>query len=856
MQTKEKRPAAGEQSRTSQNIPHTQYSSVAADGQDDNTQLIRRAATELLSDGFSVIPTRPDKRAATSWKPFQTKRMSDHDVKKYFPDGCRMAIVTGEVSGNLECMDFDKPELFEPFMDALNDFNPGIAAKLVQRQTPSGGYHLIYRCESAVGGNTKLAMPKDGKDTWIETRGEGGYFLSAPSPGYSVIKHSLKDTPTLTGKQVESLHSLAKSFSAKPESIKHARQGVIDGTRPGDDYNSKHDTGAIAQKYGWTDTGRTGPGGTHWTRPGKKAGTSATMKNGCLYVFSTSTPLPLGPNDAFSIYTHYEHGGDFSAAAKELMKQGYGNLSKPVDPKMEEWGEPEPIKLELPRVERIQDEMIPEPFRAWVVDVSDRMKVPEDFIIVPLLVVVGSIIGTGCRIRPKEKDNWEVTPNLWGGIIAPPSMLKSPALGEAVNKTIGRLEAEAKQQYEKNIQEYKANATLLELQQKAIEGELKKAVKQKVTTDDKGGKAEKEIAKYQKKKEALALEQSRKPTERRYKTNDSSIERIVELLTDNPRGLLYFRDELIGLFKRMEKAGHEGDRAFLLESWNGDGSHVDDRIGRGTTRADNVCLSLLGGIQPDKIISYLRNAISEGDNDGFVQRLQLLIYPDQVAWEYVDRWPDNEAKNRVYDVIDKLAWLDFDSIGETDDMDDSGPFLRFSSEAQGFFIKWFTWLHKKKLNNTEDHPVVLEHLAKYRSLMPSLALIFHLIDVADGQASGPVSLQSSKMAAAWCQYLETHARRIYSLALDSSDRAAARLAEKIKKGKLKDGFKRHDVVSKKWTLLNNKRSAQEAIEYLVEAGWIKENFRLSNNQKGGRPSAPSYMVNPKIFSDIRRNQRM
>jgi hypothetical protein len=852
MTEKRKRPAAGEQSRTHQNFSQNQYSSFTSNGQarGDSTQLMRKAAVELLPLGFSVIPTKPDKKAAIPWKPFQEKGMSIPDVRKYFRNGCRIAVVCGKVSGNLECMDFDKPELFKPFLETLEGLNPALAVKLVARKTPSGGYHLIYRCKSAIGGNAKLAMSSDGKDTWIETRGEGGYFLTAPSPGYSVIRHSLKDTPIIIAEEVELLHSLAKSFTKKPEPAKQTRMATVNGTRPGDDYNRKNNTGDVARNYGWTETGISGPGGIHWTRPGKVQGTSATLKNGCLYVFSSSTPLPLGPNDAFSIYTYYEHDGDYSAAAKELAGQGYGKQSVPAAPKIEDWEELKPIKAELPPVEQIQDEMIPESFRAWVKDASDRMKVPEDFIIAPLLVVVGSVIGTGCRIRPKQKDNWEVTPNLWGGIIAPPSMLKSPALKEAVNKTLGRLEAEAKRQYKEKIQEYGANSSLLEIKLKVIDSEIKKAVGKTVTKPN-NGEAEKEVSNYQKQKQTLALEQAQKPTERRFKTNDISIEKIVDLLTTNPRGLLYFRDELIGLFKRIEKPGHEGDRAFLLESWNGDGSHTDDRIGRGTIRADNVCISLLGGIPPDKIISYLRNAISEGNNDGFVQRLQLMIYPDPIAWNYIDRWPDNEAKKRAYEVIDELAWMDFNNIGETDEMDDSGPFLRFSDEAQEFFVEWFIWLHTVKLNNHDDHPVVQEHLAKYRSLMPSLALIFHLIDIADGQITGPVSIQAAKMGAAWCQYLESHARRIYSLALNSGNRAAARLAEKIKAGKLKDGFKRHDVVSKKWALLNDKRSVQEAIEYLIEAGWIKENFRESSSGTSGRPLAPIYMVNPKIFSETR-----
>ena len=71
------------------------------------------------------------------------------------------------------------------------------------------------------------------------------------------------------------------------------------------------------------------------------------------------------------------------------------------------------------------------------------MQVPADFLIVPLLVVCASVIGTSCRIRPKQQDDWDVVPNLWGGIVGPPSMMKTPALNEAVNKTLGRLEAAA-----------------------------------------------------------------------------------------------------------------------------------------------------------------------------------------------------------------------------------------------------------------------------------------------------------------------------------------------------------------------------------------------------------------------------
>ena len=48
-----------------------------------------------------------------------------------------------------------------------------------QERCPRGGYHLPYRCE-VVGGNQKLAFDEN-LETLIETRGEGGCFIAAPT---------------------------------------------------------------------------------------------------------------------------------------------------------------------------------------------------------------------------------------------------------------------------------------------------------------------------------------------------------------------------------------------------------------------------------------------------------------------------------------------------------------------------------------------------------------------------------------------------------------------------------------------------------------------------------------------------
>ena len=126
--------------------------------------------------------------------------------------------------------------------------------------------------------------------------------------------------------------------------------------------------------------------------------------------------------------------------------------------------------------------------------------------------------------------------------------------------------------------------------------------------------------------------------------------------------------------------------------------------------------------------------------------------------------------------------------------------------------------------------------------MPSIALIDHLINVADGTASGPVSLRSAKKAAAWCEYLESHARRIYGLVGNVGQRAAAELAKKLKAKKLQEGFTVRDVYRNQWHLLTSKEAVKAACDELAEAGWLQEIVPKDSKKR------IAYLVNPKIFS--------
>ena len=391
--------------RPHQNIQQSQNTFLDDGGQGANT--IKDAALQLLSCGYSVLPTNPDKTPAiSSWKQYQERAISNDTARQVFRNGCSLALICGAVSGNLECLDFDKPDLYQPFIETLEGINNRLASSLVKRNTPSGGYHLIYRCNAPVAGNQKLAMSVDGKETWIETRGEGGYFLTTPSPGYSLLEHSLKDTPILSPEEIKILHSLARSFTEKEESLCQDRSGKVSGERPGDDFNRTADDTTwhqLLEPEGWMFTGRVTSGGEHLTRPGKNKGTSATLKNGCLYVFSSNAGLPLGPHDAFGVYSHIRHNGDFSAAARELgERQDYGKANKGFVMQKEDWPDPLPLTPKI-EPEPYPLDALPDVAQKAVREVLSFTKAPVPLVASSALAALSLAVQAHADVKRAEK---------------------------------------------------------------------------------------------------------------------------------------------------------------------------------------------------------------------------------------------------------------------------------------------------------------------------------------------------------------------------------------------------------------------------------------------------------------------
>ncbi len=468
--------------------------------------------------------------------------------------------------------------------------------------------------------------------------------------------------------------------------------------------------------------------------------------------------------------------------------------------------------------------LLPEALRPWIADISERMQCPPDFPAVGAMVSLAAVVGRRIGIRPKARDDWTVVPNLWGAIVGRPGVLKTPALAEAM-RPLERLAAQARESHAKALQKRGAQAELTKARRDILRRELRA---KKDRRDDAAIAAD-----------LAALEgQNAEPVEVRYLTNDPTVEKLGELLAANPAGVLVFRDELTGWLRSLDREGREGDRSFYLEAWNGTGAYTYDRIGRGTLHIEAATVSVLGGIQPGPLAAYVREAAGDGRGaDGLLQRFQLLVWPDEPAdWINVDRWPDTDAKTAAFEVFERMASLDPLAVGGRDD--DGLPYLRFDPAAQEAFD---AWRYDLEARLRAGEPEIIEaHLSKYRSLVPSLALLCHLADAPHG---GPVSLAAMLRAADLCEHLEAHARRLYAQGLGADYSAAHALAARIRRGDVQDGCTPRDIYRNGWANLD-KDATCRGLEALADCGWLRLED-VPTGKVGGRPSVV-IRLNPKL----------
>lgn len=473
--------------------------------------------------------------------------------------------------------------------------------------------------------------------------------------------------------------------------------------------------------------------------------------------------------------------------------------------KYDSWGPIKKLEKSKSSLIPLRKEHLPSSIEPWINDICERMQVPLEFVAIPSILAISTLVGRKLAIKPMEHDNWTVIPNLWGLLVADPGSMKSAAMQHAF-APLNELEKEARKEFQQECKEFAKQQKNLALEIDA----LKQAIKL-----DWGQGLGQDIKNKQERLKQLSEPESEQPKEKRYKTNDPTIEKLALIMQDNPQGVLLLRDEISGWLESLSKSGREGSREFYLEAWNGNGSFSIDRIGRGTTFTESICLSIFGGIQPEKLKKYMDKYEASCGNDGFLERFQLMVYPDtRSSWKFIDRAPDEDAKSKAMEAFEKLDQI---PINES-----SPSVLSFTQEAQRAYNAWRSELELRLISeNIPNHQKA--YLSKYRSLMPSLALLFQAIE---NDQSNAVSLACAKQAIHWCFILESHANKILGLSM-TQEATAEHFLEKMKEGEIYNGQKLREINRKKWKGLSSTHKVNQAIKVLQEHGYLKKHKEVS-----------------------------
>jgi hypothetical protein len=782
-------------------------------------------ATRYAAADLNVYPPLEDgsKRPDGAWRSAQTTSTINR-LPAWYGRGQRtgIGVITGHISGNLEMFEWDDIQTFERYKAQAKAAGLGNLLDRViggySERTPKG-VHTYYRCPE-IAGNTELASRPtptsenpNGVKVLIETRGEGGFSVMAPSNGnvhpdglpYEVMAGSVETIATITPAERQKLFDLAETFDETEVDgwAAFAREGVSatnDGKLPGEDFNDRADwLGDVL--VGWRRHSQRGEV-VYVTRPGKdpRLGCSASVNhNGKdrLCVFSSSTPFKSGKGatgktptySKFEAYAVLNHGGDFSAAARALAARGYGGGAKGVGNGKSTSGSTEPNVDELLQPAPFPEYALPPIARRLVEEGAAAIDCPPDFIATPMLALAGSVIGKEVRLRVKQ--GWEEYPNLWSAVVGAPGTAKTPAQALA-QRGVDSLQGDASRRYEEERRSY----------ERRLEG-------WKATKPAERGAA------------------PAPPVFVHYFTTDATPEALAGMLATS-RGVSLIYDELTGWVRGMDQYKKSGnERQFHLSLWAGKTVKVD-RKGQPPAVIERPVVSVAGGIQPD-LLTELQGDMAKPDG--------LL---DRFLWSYplagLPRWTE--------DAVSPGAVADYTALFTR--MASRSGDVGMSAEARSSWVSW----NNENAGLTEREQGLMRGVsAKLPRQLARIALVLHCL----GEEGETISEMTMAAAIDVVEYYRQHAGRTLALVGAHSNGDGAKLRDRVQGGLWRCGvvaqgsekaslsssssmwFTRKDIRDQ---LGRHIRSDElnKALDDLENEGLVERRNRPPDPSKGGRPT--------------------
>lgn len=646
---------------------------------------------------FSLITVTSEKIPNHKWKEQQTKRLSPEEFQRHLenPTTDNVGIVTG--FEDLEVLDIDlkvfsttseKNNFWNEYLSILKDAIFDFDKKFVIYKTKNAGYHILYKTKR-VGGNQKIAKLKDHKEAVIETRGLGGYVFMYPENKISELSYF--DVKYITDEDWSSLMKISKSFNyLEPKQdiepkIKKVYAGG--GLTPWEDFNNQ--TGIWSVISDDFTVVRDFADKTFIKRIGSLNYHSGIIykRENLLWLFSTGTIYPhekqISPYVAF---TYKYHNGDFSASAKDLYNQGFGDrLKKELEEKEKKVPDNSDLidhylfnKSDL----NFPLEVFPKPFQSYLMECHEKLDSIIDYMGCSLLWTISIL--TGNLFSIKVKNGWHETPVVWFSLVGRAGVGKTPSIRRILYPLIKENNKEIKN-YIKNTELYR------------------------------------EYEKLSKKDKEQQIEIN-KPNKKQFIADDITLEALVDLHQEVTTGVGVFKDELAGWLKDMNKYREGSDLEFWLSTWSGTSVNVN-RLTRVGSFVENPFIPVIGGIQP-AVLNELYN--QEKKDNGFMDRM-LISYPDVTIPKYNDEEISTDAIIWYNSIIANLRKVIQKLKQETEEDEIKKIEVYFNSEAKKLWINKFNEITEKQ-NSDNENEYFKSMYPKQKSYIPRFAFLLNALN--------------------------------------------------------------------------------------------------------------------------------
>ncbi len=442
---------------------------------------------------------------------------------------------------------------------------------------------------------------------------------------------------------------------------------------------------------------------------------------------------------------------------------------------------------------------------------------PAEYVAISVLGVSASLIGAKRSVQPfATSPQWREPCVLWIAPVGDPSSNKSPAIDAATSPLKG-MERELAEQHKDGLLGWHTTAERAKAERAAWLADVKTAQKDGVATPSMP-------------EGAVEPDEPQRP---RLMVQDGTPEAVMDILAGNPNGVLHLRDELAGWLMSFERYS-PGGREFWLEAFGGRHFTVDRKSLKAPLFIPFNGVTVLGGIQPEKLSECLLKTA----DDGLVARF-LWAWPDPIRYQ----------RPTVVADVGKLEGIYRRLLELQPDRDDEGQararVLMLSEPAATIFEEW---IRDNDAAIREAAALYKGFLGKLRGMVLRLSLVAELVAWASTNQPEPTTISAETLVSVLGfidDYAKPSALRVFGdAALPVSERNAAALGRHILKTKAQRVNLRDVRTNSKIATLKLAADVEAAAEVLVEAGWLRGTGERAGDTAGR--ARKDYLVNPAV----------